>query len=51
LELAQKTELLQLDIAEEPMGLRMMQNIEQESPVDRNLMRCPHTGRRSFVLP
>jgi hypothetical protein len=22
----------------------MMQNIEQESPIDRNLMRCPHAG-------
>jgi hypothetical protein len=28
LELAQKTELLQFDIAEKPMGFRIMQNIQ-----------------------
>jgi len=48
LEFAQKTELLQLHIAKESMGCSMMQNIEQESPIDRNLMRCPHAGGRSF---
>ena len=42
LQLAKKTELLKLDVAEQAVRFGQMQNIEQERPVDRNLMRLAH---------
>jgi hypothetical protein len=50
LQLAQKTQLLELHIAEQPVRFRQMQNIEQQSPVDRNLIGFPHAGNLS-ILP
>jgi hypothetical protein len=49
LQLAQKTQLLQLHIAEQSVRFRQMQDIEQESTVDRNLIGFPHAGSPSIV--
>ena len=42
LELAEKTELLKLDVAQQPMRFGQMQCIQQEGAVDGNLMRLAH---------
>ena len=38
LQLAQKAQLLKLDVAEQSVGLGEMQDIEQQCPVDRDLV-------------
>jgi hypothetical protein len=43
LQFTEKTELLQLDVAQQPMRLSQMQGIEQQRAIDGNLLWLAHS--------